>query len=168
MASKDINTVDARSKLKPQREPYYVRIKEGCYLGFRKMTADTEGTWVARCRIEETGKQAKTSLGNFLDLTPSKRYDAALENAQKWFDHLGMGGSAEVKTVKQACEAYVQHIKETKDEAKGKDIEARLTRWVYSQPIAKTELAKLNMPTVEAWRKKLAATPVVANPYAEE
>ncbi|MDE2076318.1 MAG: tyrosine-type recombinase/integrase [Burkholderiales bacterium] len=132
------------------------------------MTADTEGTWVARCRIEETGKQAKTSLGNFLDLTPSKRYDAALENAQKWFDHLGMGGSAEVKTVKQACEAYVQHIKETKDEAKGKDIEARLTRWVYSQPIAKTELAKLNMPTVEAWRKKLAATPVVANPYAEE
>lgn len=168
MASKDIHSVDARSKLKPQREPYYVRIKEGCYLGYRKMTADTEGTWVARCRIEETGKQAKTSLGNFLAVAPSKRYDSALEVAQKWFDHLGMGGSTEVKTVKEACEAYVLHSKETKSQSAAKDIEARLTRRVYSTPIAKIELTKLNMHSVEAWRKKLAATPVVVNPYAEQ
>lgn len=166
--SSDIKNVETRNRLKPRREPYYAKIRTGCYLGFRKMTASTDGAWVARCRVEATGKQMKTSLGRFDDLIPSKRYDAALDEAEKWFKHLGMGGSNDVKTVKDACDEYVKHIKDKKGQGKADEIEARFTRWVYPEPIAKAQLMKLNKAGFESWRKKLAATPVITNPHAEE
>lgn len=168
MGTANIKDVNDRAKLKPQREPYYTKIKTGCYLGFRKMTSDTSGVWVARCRIESTGKQAKTSLGRFDELVPSKRYDAALDEAEKWFKHLGMGGSTDVKTVKNACEEYVKHIKDKKGNAQADEIEARFKRWVYPEPLARSQLMKLNKVGFETWRKKLAATEVIVNPHAKD
>jgi len=172
MSTINLSTVEARAKIKPQREPYYVKVKTGCYIGFRKMTANSEGTWVARCRSSATGQQLKSSLGDFAHLPPSKRYDAALEEASKWFTHVGMGGTNEVKTVKDACAAYVTHIREgagDKDalEVKAKDAEARFARWVDSDPIGSVQLAKLTRHMLEKWRKTLANTPVTINPHAE-
>lgn len=110
MSTTNLKTVEARDKLKPQREPYYSKVRAGCFLGFRKMTTTSVGTWVARCRIESTSKQLKTALGEFEELPKSRRYDAAQEAAERWFSTVGMSGATDVKTVKDACEAYAQHV----------------------------------------------------------
>ena len=90
-----IDTVASRDKLKPRREPYWHRLRRGCYLGFRKMTSDGAGVWIARARDEEAGptKQVYESLGDFGALPDHQRFDAASRAAQTWFEHLGRGGS---------------------------------------------------------------------------
>ena len=62
-----IDTVASRDKLKPRREPYWHRLRRGCYLGFHKMTSDGAGVWVARARDEEAGptRHVYESLGDF-------------------------------------------------------------------------------------------------------
>ncbi|WP_233585009.1 tyrosine-type recombinase/integrase [Aquabacterium soli] len=135
------------------------------------MSSSTEGTWVARCRVETTGKHTWGTLGDFADLRPSLRYDAALDAAEAWFKRAGMGLTEEVKTVKDACEAYISHLRtsdggqETR-ERKADEARARLNRWVYAHPIAKLQLSKLSMGAVEKWRKETAAEPVTINPHA--
>lgn len=171
MSTANLKTVDARDKLKAQREPYYSKVRAGCYLGFRKMSATSSGTWVARCRIEATGKQLKTALGEFEELPKARRYDAALEAAERWFSTVGMSGATDVKTVKDACEAYAQHVEqndgdEDNNKIKARELRSRFARYVYPHKIAGTSLSKLTMGLVEQWRRELSAKPVIANPHA--
>ena len=161
-----LDTVTAREKLKPRREPYWLRLDSGCMLGFRKMAADSIGSWVARYRRAETGERPKQALGEFTNRPPSERFSAAKQAAEEWFSHLSSGGSTEVINVKAACTAYVEHILATKGKEKADDIEARYRRTVDDEPIAKVALPKLSRRHVEAWRKKLAAKPVIVNLHA--
>jgi len=158
-----ISTVAARDKLKVRREPYWTRISAGCQLGYRKMSAATPGTWIAKYRDTETGHRDKRSLGAFTELAASLRYDAAKRAAEEWFVHLGKGGTAEAVTVKVACKNYVKHVRDTRGDRPADDLEMRFKRWVYSDALAGTELGKLTKTKVEAWRKALAKTPVVIN-----
>ena len=84
-----IATIDARTKLKPGAEPYWVKLSSGCKLGFRKMTLASIGTWVARYRSADTGQRDKRSLGDFEGLPASQRYDAAKKAAEAWFLYRG-------------------------------------------------------------------------------
>ncbi len=158
-----ISTVAARERLKVRREPYWSRITSGCQLGYRKMSASTPGTWIAKYRDSETGHRGKRSLGDFAELTPALRYDAAKRAAEEWFAHLGKGGRAETVTVKAACKNYVKHVRETRGDRPADDLEMRFKRWVDEDTLAGVELGKLTKPRVEAWRKTLAKTPVVVN-----
>ena len=171
MAALNLQTVDARTKLKPRRDPYFATIRKGCALGFRKMTANTSGTWVARCLSETTGKQQHQPLGDFEELPASQRYGAALEAAESFFKQVGMGATLDVKTVKDACEAYTDHIRAAgsdrdKSQAKADETASRFGRIVYGHSIARVPLAKLTMGHLEKWRRELAAKPVVINPHA--
>ena len=160
----NISTVSAREKLKAQHEPYFVKLAAGRYLGFQKLTPTSTGNWVARCRSEETGKQAKKSLGAFSDLAPSQRFDAAKTEAEAWFRHLGMGGSTEAVTVKAACENYVKHIRTAKGNKPADDMDMRFRRWVYDdKALTGVELPKLTRAKVDAWRRAMAKTPVKVN-----
>lgn len=161
-----LDTVIGREKLAPRREPYWLRLDSGCMLGFRKMASDSRGSWVARYRNPETGQRPKQALGEFTDRPPSERFSAAKQAAEAWFSHLGRGGSAEVVTVKAACATYALHIQATKGDERAKDFKARIRRWVDSDRIASIPLSKLTSSQVDAWRKRLAATPAVLNPYA--
>ncbi|MDR7267799.1 site-specific recombinase XerD [Pelomonas saccharophila] len=163
-----LDTVIAREKLKPRREPYWHRLDSGCMLGFRKMATGSIGSWVARYRNAETGERPKQALGEFSDRPPSERFSAAKEAADAWFSHLGRGGSSEIVTVKAACSNYADHILATKGEERAEDVRARYRRWVDPEPIAKIALPKLTRRHIETWRKKLAATPVIVNPHAAE
>lgn len=165
MAAK-LDTVTAREKLKPRREPYWQRLDSGCMLGFRKMAADSTGSWVARYRNAETGARSKQALGEFSDRPASERFSAAKEAADAWFTHLGRGGSAEVVTVKASCESYAAHILETKGKERADDVKARFRRWVDADPIARVSLPKLTRTHCEGWRKRVASTPVIKNPHA--
>lgn len=163
-----LDTVIARDKLKPRREPYWHRLDSGCAIGFRKMTTGSVGSWIARYRNADTGERSKHALGDFSELPASERFGAAKRAAEVWFSHLGRGGAAEVITVKTACENYVTHVRADKGDDRADDIKARFARWVDGAKIGKIALPKLTRTHVEQWRKDLAATPVVRNPHAAE
>jgi integrase len=171
MATLNLQTVDARNKLKPRRDPYFATIRKGCALGFRKMTTSTTGTWVARGLSEATGKQQHQPLGDFEGLPAHQRYGAALEAAEAFFKQVGMGATLEVKTVRDACEAYTDHLRAAgsdrdKGQVKAAEAASRFGRIVYGHSIARVSLAKLSMGNLEKWRRELAARPVVINPHA--
>lgn len=168
----NIKQVNDRESLKPRREPYWSMVQKGCYLGFRKISKDTEGTWTARFLAEATddntpAKQQYKALGDFTAAPRGERYDLALKDAQAWFEHLGKGGSAKAMTVRGACESYLEHLTNTKgkDSKTAKDVEARFKAYVYPHAkLMRTELPKLTPAMVEAWRKALRAQPANSGP----
>lgn len=158
-----LGVVHAREKLKPQHEPHWLRISSGCYLGFRKMTPTSTGTWLARFRDDE-GKQQKRSLGEFSEMPPSMRFDAAKRAAETWFAHLGKGGTVESVSVRLACERYVKHVRADRGDKPADDLNMRFKRWVFgNKTLAALDLTKLNKTRIEAWRHDMAKTPVVVN-----
>lgn len=160
MATK-IDTVSARDKLRPRREPYWHRLTKGCYLGVRKMTADSEGSWIARAADESTGKQLYKALGELSEHPAHQRFDLAMKAAQEWFEHLGRGGSSEALTVAAACREYVSHLRAAGREDAAKDAEGRFKRWVYPAKLGSLPLLKLTPKAVSDWRATLAKTPAM-------
>lgn len=177
-----IDTVTARAKLKPRREPYWHKITKGNYVGYRKMTSTSVGSWSARAMDDATGKEVFKALGAFEDFPEHQRFDKATGAARAWFDHLGKGGSTASTTIKVVCERYVAHLQATKPKAeltpyaqarraaKGKtttdvvpaadDAAARFKNYVLDDAkLATTDIAKLTPAMVDAWRKRLQATP---------
>jgi integrase len=157
-----IDTVASRDKLKPRREPYWHRLRRGCYLGFRKMSSGTAGVWVARARDEETSptRQAYESLGDFGALPDHQRFDAAVKAAHAWFEHLGRGGLEGGATVADACARYVKHLQVHKTDRAARDAESRFKNYVLNNPkLASTELTKLTPMQLESWRKALKELP---------
>lgn len=163
-----IDTVESRNKLKARRPPYWQKLSNGCHLGFRKMSAASEGSWIAQAYDTATRKQTRKSLGSFDQLLPSQRFDAAKKAADAWLEHMGKGGSSETVTVKLACERYVTHVRADKGDKAADDIEARFRRHVYAEPISALDLPKLNRKHVDAWRRSLVKRPVVINPHAKK
>lgn len=156
-----INTVAGRDKLKPRREPYWHKINTGGFLGFRKQTTPSAGTWVARWR-DEAGKQKYRALGSFDELPPNTRFDAAARAAAQWLAHVTGGGATAEVTVRDACDRYVKHLRNEKTDDAANDAEKRIARYVYSQPIAAVALDKLRPAHLEVWRKKLQDAPKLA------
>ncbi len=158
-----LGVVQARDKLKPQHEPHWLKLSNGCYLGFRKMTPTSIGTWLARFR-DDKGKQQKRSFGEYAEMPPSQRYDAAKRAAELWFAHLGKGGNAETVSVRTACERYVKHVRENRGDKPADDLDMRFRRWVFNrEAMASLDLSKLNKTRIEGWRSEMAKTPVVVN-----
>ena len=155
-----LDTVEARSKLKPRAPPYWQKLSSACHLGFRRLSKGSEGTWLAQAYDPATRKQTRKSLGAFSDLPAHQRFDAAKKVAEAWFMHLGRGGSSETVTVKQACERYVLRLSSEGRPTTSKDVGDRFRRQIYSDKLASIELAKLNRRHVEEWRRRLVQTPV--------
>ena len=156
-----INTVAARAKVKPRREPYWDRISKGYYLGFRKMSADSDGTWVVRWMAED-GKEAYKALGAFSEFTPAERYDTAMKAAVTHVKHLQRGGTVDSITVGEACDRLVQKYRDENREAAAKDAEGRFKRWVHgSKKFASMPLQRLSAGILADWRTTLAKTPAM-------
>lgn len=156
----NISKVSDRTKLKPRREPYWAKLSKGCYVGFRKMTVGTDGTWMARSLDDATGKQLYRPLGGFTELPDHQRFDAASKATSVWLEHLGKGGSNDATTVAAACRKYVAHLRDSKGDAAADDAEARFDRHVLSdKKLATVEIDKLTPAHIEAWRKALRDKP---------
>lgn len=178
-----IDTVRARAALGPRREPYWLRLSPGCYLGFRRMTADSAGTWLARAVDTTTGKRPTHALGEFADLPDSRRYAAAKAAAEAWFEHLDKGGSAAKTTIRDVCERYIAHLRATKPRTtlspyaqarrKGtpvaetvraaEDAAARFKNYVLDDPrFAATDASKLTPAMLDQWRARLQQRPTAS------
>ena len=178
-----IDTVSARARLQPRRPPYWQRDSKGNYIGYRKMTADSAGTWWARRRDEASGRQIEHALGDLTDVPDHQRFDRATAAARDWFRHLDKGGSTGKATIKDACERYVAHLRATKPKTaltpyaqarrKGKadaetvraadDAEARFKNYVLDDAkFAATAISKLTPTMLDQWRKRLQERPTAS------
>jgi len=150
-----LERVEARGRLTVRRDPYWQRLSEGRYVGFRRLSASTPGTWLAR--FYDGQKYHSKPLGDFATIDAKARYDAAKTAAEEWFNHLNKGGSTERQTVKTACEARVKDRRSEKSEAAAADALGRFERLVYDDPIANVELAKLTPRHFADWKGRVLA-----------
>jgi site-specific recombinase XerD len=163
-----IDSVEARTKLKPRRAPYWHRLSTGCHVGFRKMAPGSEGTWLAQTYDAATQKQTRKSLGTFDHLQPGQRFDAAKKAAESLTEHLQHGGSADDLTVKEACKQYVKHLRSEGKAATADDAEARFRRLIDDDKLGRIAMRKLATHHIRDWRRALLARPVTINPHADE
>lgn len=158
-----IDTVQSRSKLAPRRAPYWQRISTGCHVGYRKLSATSMGTWLHQTYDVATKKQKRESIGALSGFPAHKQFDEAKRLAEAKHKHFSHGGSAEVISVKGACERYVTSKELANKPDQAKELKDRYVRHVYSTDIARIELTKLTHRHVDSWRNNLMKTPVVKN-----
>ncbi|MGV7243581.1 tyrosine-type recombinase/integrase [Caballeronia sp. M23-90] len=143
--SNPISSKTARDRLAPRREPYFVRLRAGLFVGYRRNESG-EGTWIARLRTLD-GRQVYKSLGTFAE------YDAATAACFAWVDALDKPVPvAEVKhTVSDACRAYVEYQRLHKSERASRDAAARFRQLVYGAAIGPVLLSALTIVHIHTW-----------------
>lgn len=152
----DLSRVGEREKLKVQREPYWQRLRAGCFLGFRPSKRGGKGTWIARAYDEDSRKYHLKSLGDFGTLAGNEIFTAAKREAEAIAELVETGGEPqkEIETVADACREYAKEHPEA---------EQRFRRNVDSDPIAKVKLRKLRKRHAKEWRSRLEAKPALVS-----
>lgn len=163
-----IELVDTRDKLAPRRDPYWRRISKGCYLGFRKMTPGSDGTWIARFRDDVSNRQTFHALGDFSAVPAGERYDLAAAAAEEWFKHRRSGGSHEKSTVRDACERYIHRLEDDGRTEAAIDAKGRFRRWVYPSKVADKDLMKLRAAHFVGLVRDLRKMPVAVGEGAPD
>jgi integrase len=149
-----IDRVDLRARM-VRRDPYWLRLTSGRYLGFRRMSAGAPGTWLARCH--DGTKYVWQALGDFAAQPENKRYDAAKAAAEQWFAHRDGGGATRPPTVRAACEAYVDRLRVLNSVAAASDAAGRFARLVYNDPVANVNLGQLTPADCGDWKRRVLA-----------
>ena len=152
----DLSKVSEREALNVRREPYWQRLRPGCFLGYRPSAKGGAGTWIARAYDEESCGYRLKALGSFGDHSGRDRFAEAKQAAEAFASEVERGSIAEEKleTVEDACRRFAKSHSEAAD---------RFRRYVYSDPLAKLKLAKLRRSHVLAWRERLEAMPAVVS-----
>ena len=148
----DLSKVKERDALGRRREPYWQRIRPGCFLGYRPSKREGAGTWIARAYDQDLRSYRLKALGDFGTFAGRDRFIQAKEEAETFASSVESGGQPDEKTetVEEAC----RHYATSRADAKG-----RFARCVYSDPIAKVKLSKLRRHQLLAWRKRLEEKP---------
>lgn len=104
----DLSKVGDRERLKPRSEPYWQRLRAGCFLGFRPSKRGGKGSWIARVYDEDTCRYRVKSLGDFGTLPGKSIFAVAKDAAEAVARIVEAGGEvrSEVQTVADACKAY--------------------------------------------------------------
>ncbi|SFO10172.1 tyrosine-type recombinase/integrase [Sphingomonas sp. OK281] len=152
----DLSKVKEREALRSKREPYWQRIRPGCFLGYRPAAREGAGTWIARAYDEDQRCYRLKALGDFGALPGRERFADAKREAEAFAALIEAGGHIEEKleTVEQACRRYA----ESHPDAAG-----RFRRHIYSDPVAKIKLARLRRHHLRGWRKRLEEKPALVS-----
>jgi len=152
--------------LEPRREPYWAApLARGRSVGFRVID-QRRASWIARYRTsDDRPRQLYKSLGW---VTKEFGYDRAVAIAHEWFKSQDAGlHTNEVRTVGDACRAYLAHKRAGKDEPAAHDAQRRFERTVFGRDkgprrraiaahsIATKTLDKLDATQLRAWRDGL-------------
>jgi len=146
-----IDTKTAREKLSPRREPYWYKLQQGCYIGYRASTKPG-GSWVARWRDTE-GNQHYESLGPLSHVSETERFDEAQRQARNWLRTLG-GATLSGYTIKHAIDDYIEHRKINNGALSATDARQRLYKHAVPS-LGHIKLTKLTMQDVTRWRDSL-------------
>jgi integrase len=155
---KELDSRDARRKLKPRGMPYYRTIERGLHLGYRRLKGQA-GTWWARHYVGEQQYEVE-SLGIADDLsdadgekvldfwqaqTQARKRMAARAHAA--------AGRAGPYTVKDAIGAYLAFLESERKSAK----EARYRADAFILPkLGAKECSALTAEDIEHWRNAVA------------
>ena len=144
----DISKATDRRRLPARREPYWRRVKRGCYVGYRAGS----NTWIARVRSRQ-GEQHYKALGDANVLS----FDDAVRSADHWFTQLASYATRMPKrgTVSDALTAYVDWLKDNGRQSTAKDAEGRFELLVDEDPIATERLEDLTREDIVSWRNRI-------------
>lgn len=150
----DLSLKRARSRLTPRREPYWQRLAEGAYLGFRR----GPDTWIARFRGRDKKQNYKT-LGEALE------FDQAKGLAEDWLGQLS--GSA-VRTIKRGTvlaglQSYLADLRRHGREAAANKADGQFKTALrfdrkqkgYDDPLAALPLEAATKDDFLDWRDRL-------------
>lgn len=154
----DLSKIGRRDELKPNKgdEPYWHRLRAGCFVGYRPSRRGGRGTWFARTYDAEITKYARKALGDYGTLSGNDVFAQAKKDAEAWADRVECGGTPteKIETVADACQAYLVG-------KPGSIAEGVFRRHVYNDPIAKVKLDKLRRRHMREWRKRLEDAPAL-------
>src|ERR1700691_600555 len=127
-------------------DPYWQRLSEGAYLGFRR----GPNTWLARYRGRDKVQKFKP-LGEALEFDEAKRL------AEEWFGKMSGAPVRSVKraTVKSALEAYLADLTKHGRAAAAKEALGRYKLTVYEDDIAAIALESATRDDFQEWRGRL-------------
>lgn len=142
----DITRKRGRDRLEERREPYWLRLAQGAYVGFRR----GPDTWLARFRGRD-GKQQWKPLGQFVE------YDDAKRAAEEWLDQLAGSAVRTVKrgTVRAALEAYLGDLRRHGREDAATEAEGRFKLCVYADQLSDMKLEETTSDDFLEWRDRL-------------
>jgi integrase len=141
-----------RERLPKRRDPYWQRLAEGAYLGYRTLS----DTWRVRYRGRD-GKQQFLTLGEGLE------FDEAKRSAEEWLGQLSGSPVRTVKrtTVRAALEAYLADLRRHDRLDAAADAERRFKKTVYgdppklaADPVAELELERCTRDDFLEWRDR--------------
>ena len=152
----DLSKVGARDTLRARREPYWQRLRPGCFLGYRPSAKGGAGSWIARAYDDGGRNYRVKALGSYVDHPARDRFGQAKLDAEKyaWEVERGYESEERLQTVGDACRRLAKSHKEAGD---------RFRRHVYSDPVAKVKLTKLRRIHLASWRARLEATPALVS-----
>ncbi len=146
----DLSGKRERDRLAARPDPYFMRLAEGCYLGFRKHRGPS--TWSARYR-DRKGQQHR----KVLDGIDPKDYDRAAQVAREWFEQMGAAAVRTVKraTVRSALDAYLASLREHGRADAAKEALGRYKLTVFEDEIADLALESATRDDFREWRSRL-------------
>jgi integrase len=144
--SLDLSKRSTLAALAPRREPYWSRLMQGLFVGYRSAVLG-QGTWIARRRMED-GTQKYHALGPVRDL------DEAARAARVWSVSIDAGVTPQSTTVKAACAHYVAHLRLANGAASAADAEGRFRRLVDASNFGAIDLSRLRTSDVKSWVSK--------------
>ena len=149
MPSHDITKGTSRKRLPARREPYWLKLATGAYLGFRR----GPDTWVARWRRPGSHTQHYQALEYVWS------FDEAKRAAEQWLATMTAVAVRAPKraTVKAALESYISYLIEQGRQQTAVDARMRFKLTVDNDPIASLRLDKLSMDDFREWRERLRA-----------
>lgn len=144
----DLSRKRDRDRLAIRHDPYWQRLSEGAYLGFRR-GADT---WIARYRGRDK-KQQFRPLGENLE------FDQAKIKAEEWFAQLGGPATRTVKreTVRGGLDAYIKDLQRHGRHSAAAEAEWRYKVTVYDDLIADVSMEKATQDDFLEWRDRVTS-----------
>jgi integrase len=142
-----LTSKSARARLAARREPYWMQIGRGSYLGFRSGA----GTWIVRHR-DRDGQQQYRSLGDL------EEFNDAKERADRWLSQIANGAHRAPSrgTVRDALASYVRNLRSVGRRATAWDAGQRFRLTVgRSSALGRMRLEDVRRGDVEQWRDGL-------------
>lgn len=154
----NLSTAAHRRRLETRREPYWVALPTGGYLGYRK-TGNETGTWLARYKPPGAGKIGSGAYKtNPLQLalgTPGdEAYNLAAKEAAKWIEERVSGAVKAASggyKLSDAADAYLKALRARKGDGAADDAEGRIDRKLKKSSIWSRRVDRLSKDEVEEW-----------------
>lgn len=159
---KELDTREARGRLKPRGKPYWRAIERGLHLGYRKLSGKA-GTWCARHYVGEQQYEIE-ALGVADDLSDSdgvailSYWDAQAEARKLMVKraHAAVGKTGPL-TVSDAMDTYLEFL-ESKNPRTARDARSR-DRLFIRPTLGNFEIDSLTTEQLQRWHALLGKSP---------